>query len=92
MIKINLIEKLKTTLFTRTIFYWQAVLVIQFKNCPNLGDCIVLSRGKVYTKPGECAVMYMCVKGINFSSVATTFLLDFACSDCVVFYVFPNYR
>ena len=45
MIKINLIEKLKTTLFTRTVFYWQAVLVIQFKNCPNLGDCIVLLRG-----------------------------------------------
>jgi hypothetical protein len=40
-------------------------LVIQFKNCPNLGDCIVLLRGEVYTKPGEWTVMYMCVKGIT---------------------------
>ena len=36
------------------------------------------NRYTISTKPGKWAVMYMCVKDIDFASDSTIFLLDFA--------------
>ena len=40
------------------------------------------------TKPGKWAVMYLCVRGIDFVSFSTIFLLDFGAVPKVRYFIF----